>query len=190
MVTTLIESCAAAQRLRLTYRLGRPGDLQMEIDPWAVVLRHSRWYLLGWSHTSQARRVLRVDRITSIETGHETFEPPDDLDALRVLELHLSEGWSHPVEVIVDATVEETSRWVSRSLGRLEPHEGGRTRMTATTNNPDWYATRLAAILAPFHIVGSPPIQEAMAALGRKLTEAASQTFAASQTSSLSGGHR
>lgn len=35
----------------------------MDVDPWAVVLRHSRWYLLGWSHTRQARRVLRVDRI-------------------------------------------------------------------------------------------------------------------------------
>lgn len=182
MVTALIESCAAAERLRLTYRLGRPDDLQMEIDPWAVVLRHSRWYLLGWSQTSQARRVLRVDRITSIEAGHETFVPPDDLDALRVLEQHLSEGWRHPVEVIVDATVEETARWVPRSLGRLEPHEGGRTRITASTENPEWYATRLVAILAPFHVIGSPPIQQAMAALGRKLTAAASLTM------SVSGG--
>ena len=39
----------------------------MEVDPWAVVLRHSRWYLLCWSHTRDARRVLRVDRIVSAE---------------------------------------------------------------------------------------------------------------------------
>jgi predicted DNA-binding transcriptional regulator YafY len=73
----------------------------MEVDPWAVVLRHSRWYLLGWSHTRQARRVLRVDRIVTFEALPESFTPPQDLDALRTLEEHLSEGWTHPVDVLV-----------------------------------------------------------------------------------------
>jgi predicted DNA-binding transcriptional regulator YafY len=172
-VTALIESCAAATRLRLTYRLGRPDDVAMEIDPWAVVLRHSRWYLLGWSHTSQARRILRVDRIVSVERGNETFTPPADLDALRTLEEHFSQGWTHQVEVLVEAPVEMTSRWVPRSLGRLEPADGGRTRITATTNEPDWYARQLAAIPAPFRVLGSPPIQQAMDALGHKLVAAA-----------------
>ena len=77
----------------------------MEVDPWAVVLRHSRWYLLGWSHTRQARRVLRADRIVAIDTTLDTFTPPADLDALRTLEEHLSQGWTYPVEVLVDATI-------------------------------------------------------------------------------------
>ena len=173
LVSALIESCAASKRLHLTYRLGRREDRSMEINPWAVVLRHSRWYLLGWSRTRQARRVLRVDRITSIEARSETFVPPEDLDALRVLEEHLSQGWTHPVEVVVDATVEETSRWVPRSIGRLESYDGGRTCIRATTDEPDWYARQLAAIPAPFHVNGSPPIQQAIAALGRTLTAAA-----------------
>lgn len=32
--------------------------------------------------------------------------PPQELDALRVLEEHLSQGWTHPDDVLVDATVE------------------------------------------------------------------------------------
>ncbi|MGN6793984.1 MAG: helix-turn-helix transcriptional regulator [Streptosporangiaceae bacterium] len=173
LVTALIESCAAAKRLRLRYRMGRPDDLSMEIDPWAVVLRHSRWYLLGWSQTRRARRVLRVDRITSIQAGPDTFVPPEGLDALRTLEEHLSQGWTHPVEVVIDATVEETSRWISRSLGRLESCGDGQTRIRATTDEPDWYARQLAAIPAPFQIIESPPIRQAMTALGRKLTASA-----------------
>jgi predicted DNA-binding transcriptional regulator YafY len=145
----------------------------MEIDPWAVVLRHSRWYLLGWSHTKQARRVLRVDRIVSIEAGTESFAPPDDLDALRTLEEHLSQGWTHQVEVVVDAPVEQTSRWVARSLGRLEPDGPGRTKILATTDEPDWYARQLAAIPAPFRIISSPPLQQAMVALSDRLAMAA-----------------
>lgn len=172
LMAQLIESCTAARRLRLVYRMGEAADRVMEVNPWAVVLRHSRWYLLGWSHTKQARRVLRVDRIAHVEVLLDTFTPPQELDALRTLEEHLSQGWTHPVDVLVDATVEETSRWVPRSLGHLEPDEEGRARLRATTDDPDWYARQLAAIPAPFRVIGSPQLQRATAALGQRLMQA------------------
>ena len=148
----------------------------MEVDPWAVVLRHSRWYLLGWSHTAGARRVLRVDRIAAAEPLPEEFTPPAGLDALRALEEHLSQGWRYPVEVLVDATVRETSYWVPRSMGLLEPADGDRTLIRATTDNPDWYAGRLAAIEASFRVLGGAELQRAVTALGRRLVRAAGQS--------------
>jgi predicted DNA-binding transcriptional regulator YafY len=172
LTTQLIEACTGARRLRLGYRMGRETERMMDIDPWAVVLRHSRWYLLGWSHTVQARRVLRVDRIARVEVLPDSFTPPPDLDALRTLEEHLSQGWAHPVDVLVDATVDETRRWIPRSLGRLEPDDEGRTRLRATTSEPDWYARQLAAIPAPFRVIASPEIQRAVAALGERLMQA------------------
>jgi predicted DNA-binding transcriptional regulator YafY len=153
VTATLIEACSAARRLRLVYRLGRAGDTEMEVDPWAVVLRHSLWYLLGWSHTRGARRVLRVDRIGEIEILPESFTPPPDLDALRTLEEHLSQGRTYPVDVVIDAAIEDTTRWVRRSLGRLEPDGEGRTRLLASTDEPDWYARQLAAIPASFQVI-------------------------------------
>jgi predicted DNA-binding transcriptional regulator YafY len=173
LTTQLIGACSGARRLRLAYRMGRAPDRVMEVDPWAVVLRHSRWYLLGWSHTRQARRVLRVDRIVTLEVLPDTFTPPPGLDALRTLEEHLSQGWTHPVEVLIEATLEETSRWVPRSLGRLEPDEESRTRLKATTDEPDWYARQLAAIPASFRVLGSAPLQRAVEALGQRLARAA-----------------
>jgi predicted DNA-binding transcriptional regulator YafY len=173
LTTQLIGACSVARRLRLGYRIGQAPDRMMEVDPWAVVLRHSRWYLLGWSHTRQARRVLRVDRIITLEALPDTFTPPPDLDALRTLEEHLSQGWTHPVDVLIDATIEETSRWVPRSLGRLEPDEESRTCLRATTDEPDWYARQLAVIPAPFRVIGSPPLQRAVGALGQRLAQAA-----------------
>jgi predicted DNA-binding transcriptional regulator YafY len=173
LTTQLIEACTVACRLRLVYRMGKAADLVMEVDPWAVVLRHSRWYLLSWSHTRQARRVLRVDRIIAIEMLPDTFTPPQELDALRTLEEHLSQGWTHTVDVLIDATVEQTSRWLPRSLGRLEPVDEDRTRLRATTDEPAWYARQLAAIPASFRVVGSPELQRATAALGQRLVQAA-----------------
>ena len=172
LMAELIEACTAGRRLRLGYRMGQAPERVMDVDPWAVVLRHSRWYLLGWSHTRQARRVLRVDRIARAEALPDAFTPPPELDALRTLEEHLSQGWTHPVDVLVDATVDETSRWVPRSLGRLEPDDDGRTRIRATTDEPDWYARQLAAIPAPFRVLESAELQSAVAALGQRLLRA------------------
>jgi predicted DNA-binding transcriptional regulator YafY len=161
----------AARRLRLAYRMGA-ADRQMEVDPWAVVLRHSRWYPLCWSHAKQERRVLRVDRIVAIEILPATFTPPDDLDALRVLEEHLSQGWTYPVDVLVYATVEEAATWLPRSLARLEP-DGDRTRLRATTDDPDWNARQLARIPAPFAVLGSAELRRATSALSGRLLRAA-----------------
>ena len=178
LTTALIESCAAARRLRLTYRMWH-AERVMEVDPWAVVLRHSRWYLLGWSHTARARRALRVDRIVAIEPLPDTFTTPPDLDALRVLEEHLSQGWTYPVDVVVDAPAEETSRWLPRSMGFFEPDDAGRTRIRATTDNPGWYAGRLAILPMPFRVLGSAELRKAVAALGQRLLQASGEALPA-----------
>jgi predicted DNA-binding transcriptional regulator YafY len=174
VTTTLFESCAAARRLRLAYRRGHwagdGADREMEVDPWAVVLRHSRWYLLCWSHTAQARRVLRIDRIVTASPTPETFTPPAGLDALAVLEEHLSQGWAYGVDVLIDSTPAEIGRWLPRSLGILSPSdEGRRTRLRASTADPRWYAGRLAVLPYAFHVLGSAELRQATADLGRRL---------------------
>ena len=175
LTAQLVEACTAARRIHLAYRLGE-SDRAMEVDPWAVVLRHSYWYLLCWSHTKQARRVLRVDRIVAVSLLPDGFTPPESLDALRVLEEHLSQGWTHPVYVLVDASVSETARWLPRSLGLLEAEEG-RTRLRASTDEPDWYARQLAALPVPFHVISSVELQRAVVGLGRHLVQAGEGTW-------------
>lgn len=175
LTTALIESCATARRLRLTYRLPFDHgvtDRQMDVDPWAVLLRHSRWYLLCWSHTRAARRVLRVDRIMSADALPDTFTPPAGLDALATLEEHLSQGWSFAVDVSIGASPAAVARWLPRSLGALVSDGAGGTRLLATTSEPDWYAGRLAVLPYPFRVSGSPELRDAVAGLGRRLLAA------------------
>jgi predicted DNA-binding transcriptional regulator YafY len=169
----LLGACTAARRVRLLYRTAR-SDREMDVDPWAVLLRHSSWYLLCWSHTADAQRVLRIDRVLGVEPLPETFAPPPDLDALRVLEEHLSQGWTHDVDVLVEAPPYWVARWVPRSLARLFAEDGDRSRMVATTNDADWYARQLAQIPVEFHVVGSPELRRAVADLGDRMGRAAS----------------
>ncbi|TVZ03008.1 WYL domain-containing protein [Trebonia kvetii] len=179
LTSALIEACAAGRRLRLTYRLAPRWDgddtpeRPMEVDPWAVVLRHSRWYLLCWSHTRDARRVLRVDRIQSAEPMPFMFTPPPGLDALRTLEEHLSQGWNFPVDVLIDAPPDEVAYWLPRSLGVLNPCGETQTRLLASTDNPTWYAGRLAVLPYRFEVTESAELRSAVVKLARRLLAAA-----------------
>jgi predicted DNA-binding transcriptional regulator YafY len=184
LTTALFEACAAARRLRLTYRLASRSegdarlesemglDVEMEVDPWAVILRHSRWYLLCWSHTRDARRVLRVDRIVSAEPLPDTFTSPAGLDPLRVLEEHLSQGWRFPVDVLIDAPAAEVAGWLPRSLGVLSACGDEQTRLLASTDNPQWYAGRLAVLPFRFRVTESTQLRGAVAELGQRLLAA------------------
>ena len=186
VMTVLFDACATGRRLRLSYRrgpwAGDSADRAMEVDPWAVVLRHSRWYLLCWSRTVDARRVLRIDRIVTAAQSLESFTPPAGLDALAVLEEHLSQGWTYEVDVLIDATATEVARWLPRSLGTLSAFgDGRRAQLRATTADPGWYVGRLAVLPYAFHVNGSVELRQAAADLGRRLLAAGSAPSAVSQ---------
>ena len=168
----LVQASDAGHRVRLRYGIDDVREWEIELDPWAVVVRHRRWYVLGWSHGKNARRVLRVDRVRHVEVLPETFERPEDLDALAALEEQLSMGWRYDVEAMIDAPVEDCRHWLPRTFGRLEEVDAATTRLVATTDEPDWYAAQLANLPFPFRLVGSPEVREAMVVLGRRLLDA------------------
>ena len=60
--TALVQACSDHRRPRLGYRSEAGSEWVVEVDPWAVVVRHGRWYLLCRSHTTDARRAYRIDR--------------------------------------------------------------------------------------------------------------------------------
>lgn len=173
--TALVQACANHRRVRLGYRSEAGSERVVEVDPWALVVRHGRWYLLCWSHTSGARRAYRIDRVRGVEVRDDTFTPPADLDPVADLEAHLAVGWEYDVEVVIDAPVDTVARCVPRTIGLLEPLDAGSTRLVGSTSNPVWYAEQLAVIPAPYRIVRCPQLQEAARALGQRLL-AASET--------------
>lgn len=166
---TLAQACERREQIRLRYGI---RERSMVVDPWAVVVRHGRWYLLGWSRTVDARRVLRIDRISDVTTTGERAERPDELDAIRTVEDHLAEGWTYSAEVLIEAPFEKVAPCVPRILGRLAEIDGARCELRGSTDNPYWYAEQLATIPAPFTVIGGPELQATVRALGERLTRA------------------
>jgi predicted DNA-binding transcriptional regulator YafY len=169
----LVQASDARRRVRLRYGPAEDRTWDVDLDPWAVVVRHRRWYLLGWSHDKDARRVLRVDRVRAVAQLPESFEAPAGLDPLEAVEEQLSMGWKYEVEVVIEAPLDECRHWLPRSLGRLEEVDPGTTRLVATTDEPEWYAAQLGNLPMVFRLVGSPEVRMAMADLGRRLIAAA-----------------
>jgi len=168
----LVQACADRRRVRLGYRSEAGSENVIEADPWAVVVRHGRWYLLCWSHAAQARRVYRIDRAGEVQLLADLFSPPAGLDPVAMLEEHLAVGWEYDVEIVIDAPLETVTRWLPRALGRLEPLDAGRTRLVGSTSNPVWYAGRIAPIPASYRIVSCPELREAARVLGQRLLAA------------------
>ncbi len=171
--TALVQACSDQRCVRLDYRSEAGSEWLNEVDPWAIVVRHGRWYLLCRSHRADTRRAYRIDRIRGVELLDDTFSRPADLDAVAMLEEHLAVGWEYDTEVVIDAPVETVTRCLPRTLGLLEPLGAETSRLVGSTSNPRWYAEQLAIIPASFRIVGSPELREAARVLGERLLAAA-----------------
>jgi predicted DNA-binding transcriptional regulator YafY len=176
--TALVQACSDHRRVRIDYRSEAGSEWSAEVDPWAVVVRHGRWYLVCLAHPKQAVRAYRVDRVRAVDVLDDPFTPPADLDPVDLLESHLAVGWEYDVDVVIEAPLEVVGPCVRRALGVLEPIDSSTTRLVGSTSNPAWYAEQLATIPASYRIVGSPELREAARLLGGRLLAAAGTDLA------------
>ncbi|MET0998598.1 MAG: WYL domain-containing protein [Marmoricola sp.] len=172
VTTALVQACSQHRLARLDYRSEAGSEWVVEVEPWAIVVRHGRWYLLCRVPAKDALRAYRIDRVRDVETLDLTFAPPPDLDPVAVLEEHLALGWEYAAEVVIEAPAEVARRCVSPALGRLEPIDDQTSRLTGSTGNPYWYAEQLTAIPAPFQVLGGVELRHTTRALGERLMAA------------------
>ncbi len=174
LAAALVAAIDRRCRVRLGYRTAGGTEATFEVDPWAVVVRFGRWYLLCFAHGPDAVRTLRVDRIADLTELDAAFVPPAELDPVALLEQHLGSSWTYPTRVVFDAPLEAVRPYVPAAMGRLEALDGGaRCVLVGSTDNPEMYACeRLAAIPFPMRVDGEE-LRQAVAALARRMAAAA-----------------
>jgi hypothetical protein len=170
--SALVAAVAARRRVLITYRSESGKEWEAEVDPWAVVVRYGRWYLLCHSHLAGAVRTYRVDRVRAVRQTATPFEPPEGLDAVGALEENLGIGWEFPTRVAFDAPLSEVAAWVRPPMGRLEPAGTGCV-LVGSTSNPTMYASEwLPMIPFPFRVDGGEELRAAVAQVAARLTGA------------------
>jgi predicted DNA-binding transcriptional regulator YafY len=172
LTSALVVAVASRRQVRLRYRSGSGSEWETVVDPWAVVVRHGRWYLLCHAHQAGAVRSYRVDRVRAVELTHHRFTPPDGLDPVAALEENLGTGWEFPTRVVFEAPAAEVAPWIRPPMGRLEDHPAG-CLLTGSTSNPRMYAQEwLAPLPFAFRVEGSDELRAAVAALAARCAAA------------------
>lgn len=137
---------AIDRRVRIEMRYqpvaGGTADLRL-VEPWGLVVRQHRWYLLGCNTAQGQTRTYRIDRITEIRATDSEFSPPSDLDAAAVFTEHLRTSWKHPTRVDIGAPLATASRWLPTTMGTLTATSPTTCQLTGRTNNCQAYITDL-----------------------------------------------
>ena len=173
--SVLVQASAQRRLIRIGYRSEAGTEWETDVEPWAVVVRHGRWYLLCRIPATDARRAYRVDRVRSVDLLDAWFEPPGDLDPVAVLEEHLAVGWEFQVDVRIDAPLESVRWCVSPPMGRLEEIDAERCQLIGSTSNPWWYAEQLARLPASYRIVECPELRHTVRAVAHRLLAASDE---------------
>ncbi|MFJ3654049.1 helix-turn-helix transcriptional regulator [Streptomyces nigra] len=176
ITSELVGAVAARRRVRIGYRSEAGNEWEGEVDPWSLVVRYGRWYLLCHSHRADAVRTYRVDRVRTVQVTARRFEPPAGLDPVAVLEENLGLGWEFPTRVVFDLPRDEVARWVRPPMGRLDPLGDGCV-LVGSTRNPAMYAQEwLATLPVAFRVEGGEELRTAVAALAARFTAAVDGT--------------
>ena len=174
VTSTLVEAVAHRRGARIVYTTSGGSSIESRIEPWAIVVRHGRWYLLCLAHEAAAARSYRVDRISHVDILNIDIEPPADLNPVAWLESHLGSSWKYPTHVEFNAPRDVVAPWIHPPMGLLEPLDGGeRCALRGTTSNVTMYAAEwLAAIPHPFTVLDGPELRQAVSDIGRRLIAA------------------
>lgn len=175
VTTELVAAVAAQRQVRLGYRTAAGNPRTFEVDPWSVVVRYGRWYLLCHSHHADALRTFRIDRITGVEQLAGTFDVPADLDPAAELEANLSKGWEHETHVVFHSPFDEVRPWIRPTTGDLRALPDGRCELVGSTSNPEAYAGEwLAGIPFDFTVVGGEELRAAVGVVAGRLARSVS----------------
>ncbi|GGX76877.1 helix-turn-helix transcriptional regulator [Streptomyces fructofermentans] len=172
LTSMLVAAGAERRRVLITYRSGSGNEWEAEVDPWAVVVRHGRWYLLCHSHRADAVRTYRIDRVRAVRQTAHGFEMPEGLDPVAALEENLGKGWEFATRVAFEAPMADVAQWIRPPMGRLEPSGDGCV-LVGSTRNPTMYAQEwLAQLPFAFRVEGGQELRAAVEALARRFTAA------------------
>ena len=164
--------CAATQerhRVRMTYQSQKDEQTEREFDPYGLVYRAGRWYIVGWCHLRRGLRSFRLDRVVTASSSATTFERPADFDALAYLRQSIATiPRAHSVEVLLETDLVSAQKCLVPYVGVLECVDDG-VLLRAQADNLDWIAHELARLPFDFRVRSPAPLRTEIVKISRRL---------------------
>lgn len=176
----ILYAVASHQQVQMTYRSWRSDTTERIVDPYHVVCRYGRWYLVGYCHLRTDQRVFRLDHIINVTLRAETFTPPN-IDALAAVERSIGQvPWQWEYCVQLDLSLDVAAQRISPETANLEQTDRG-VIMRGYADDLAWIAHLLAGLRCRLVVLSPPELREELLALAEhiRLIAAASPPIAA-----------
>jgi predicted DNA-binding transcriptional regulator YafY len=180
VATTALPPIAAAiharEQLRFSYHDASGNETHREAEPYRLVLRGARWYLLGWDLGREDWRTFRVSRLRVKVPNGRRFRPRPDPEGgfeafiVRALE---TASWQVRYRVRLLAPAEVIRRRAPASV-EIEPEGEHACVVTVGSDSAAMVAKYLAWWDAPFEVLDSPELLAEVRALAQRYADASS----------------
>jgi predicted DNA-binding transcriptional regulator YafY len=154
-------------------RWKEPTDVDRRIEPYGLVLKAGRWYVVA----GPGPRTYRVDQILELAPGGEEFEPPEDFDLAAFWDRY--QAGFHARLRQGEAVVRLSPRAAARLTGAAAralaatgtPEPGGWIRATLPVESPDQAHDFFLSLGAEAEVVAPAALRAHLTATARALAE-------------------
>ncbi len=134
------------------------------VDPYHVVYREGRWYLVGYCHLRMDQRVFRLDHIHRVTTLTSGYDLPE-IDALAAVEQSIGQTpWRWEYRVQLDLSLEDATQRIPRAIASLEQGASG-VIMHGFSHDLVVIAHLLAGLRCPLVVLSPPELRASLLAL-------------------------
>jgi predicted DNA-binding transcriptional regulator YafY len=164
----------AREQLRFSYHDAAGNDSHREVEPYRLVLRGPRWYLLGWDVGRDDWRTFRVDRLRVKVPNGRRFRPRPEPEGgfedfvVRALE---TASWQTRYRVRLLAPAEVIRERAPASV-EIEPEGHDACVVTVGSDDAAMVAKYLAWWDAPFEVLDSPELLAEVTLLAERYADA------------------
>jgi predicted DNA-binding transcriptional regulator YafY len=163
-----VRAIRSRSQLRIRHRAQDGAETERAVDPYQLVHRYGRWYLVGYCHLRSELRVFRLDHIISASALADTFTPPP-VDALGAVERSIAlVPWRWEFQVIARLAPEEVSQRLAPTIAVCHSHARG-TLLHGFAKDLAPLAYALVGLDCPIEIIDPPELQAAMLELASRI---------------------
>ncbi|NJP94671.1 YafY family transcriptional regulator [Nonomuraea sp. FMUSA5-5] len=170
VLTRVAAACRDREQLRFDYTGHDGAAACRRVEPYGLVSKGNRWYLVAWDTDRRDWRTFRADRMRLRTPNGPRFaprEPPEPDVAAWVRRRLAHEMWPIEARFLLHAPAERVAGRVS---GTVEPLDGERCLLSLRGDDPHMMAVVVAFLDVDFEVLEPVELKERLRALGNRLS--------------------
>ncbi|PZG14626.1 helix-turn-helix transcriptional regulator [Nonomuraea aridisoli] len=177
VLTAIANAARDRERLRFDYSGHDGGQSVRDVEPYRLVHRRGRWYLVGYDVGRDGWRTFRVDRVSPRTPSGPRFTPrelPADGDVAAYVEKGVNTAmWRHRATVLLHAPAERIR--ALRTGVEIEPVDDATCLARLGGDDLEGMAVWIGFLGVDFEVLDSPELTEQVRLLAERFHRAVSR---------------